>query len=86
MADQQPESPVAVREFPDLASAIVARSILDSAGIWCFLEGENAAARGAGRASIIHPLRLIVRGEDAAIADSLLQGGANESELSSNEA
>jgi hypothetical protein len=82
---EQPQPPVVLREFGDLVSAIVARSILDSAGLWCFLEGENAAARGAGRASIIHPLRLIVRGEDAVVADSLLQGGANESELSPNE-
>jgi hypothetical protein len=85
MSEQQPQPPIALREFGDLASAIVARSILDSAGIWCFLEGENAAARGAGRASIVHPLRLIVRAEDAADAESLLQGGANESELSANE-
>ncbi|MBV9887357.1 MAG: hypothetical protein JO119_12495 [Acidobacteria bacterium] len=81
MADQQSESPIVVREFGDLASAIVARGILDSAGIWCFLEGENMAAQGRSHG----PLKLIVRGDDAVVADSLLQGGANESELSPNE-
>jgi aminoglycoside 6'-N-acetyltransferase I len=85
VADKQPESPIAIRQFFDLASAILARSVLDSSGIWCFLEGENAAGRSAGRASIIHPIRLIVRGEDAVVAESLLQGGTNESELSPND-
>lgn len=85
MNDQQSDSPVVVREFGDLASAIVARSILDSAGIWCFLEGENIAAQGWHDLLTNRALRLIVRPEDAATADSLLQGGTNESELSPNE-
>jgi hypothetical protein len=85
MADQKPESPVIVREFGDLASAIVARSMLDSAGIWCFLEGENIAAQGWHDLLTNRALRLIVRAEDVVTADSLLQGGANESELSPNE-
>jgi hypothetical protein len=78
---QQHDPPIVIREFGDLASAIVARSILDSAGIWCFLEGENIAAQGRNYG----PLKLFVREEDAVAADSLLQGGANESELSPNE-
>jgi hypothetical protein len=81
---QKSEGPIVLREFGDLASAIVARSILDSAGIWCFLEGENIAAQG--RTDLLASgLRLFVRTEDAVVADSLLQGGTNESELSPNE-
>jgi hypothetical protein len=81
---QGSDGPIVLREFGDLASAVVARSILDSAGIWCFLEGENIAAQR--RTDLLASgLRLFVRAEDAVVADSLLQGGTNESELSPNE-
>jgi hypothetical protein len=82
---QESDGPILLREFGDLASAIVARSILDSAGIWCFLEGENIAAQGRTHLLASGALRLFVRAEDAVVADSLLQGGTNESELSPNE-
>lgn len=81
----QSDSPITIREFGDLPSAIVARSVLDSAGIWCFLEGENIAAQGRMNLLTGGALRLIVRPEDAVAADSLLQGGTNESESSVDE-
>ena len=85
MPDQPPEPSVVLRQFGDLASAIVARGILDSAGIWCFLDGENIAAQGRIHLLSGGALKLIVRAEDAVAADSLLQGGTNESEMSPNE-
>ena len=75
---QKSDSPIVIREFGDLASAIVARSILDSAGVWCFLEGENIAGQGRTNLLTGGALRLFVRPEDAVAADSLLQGGTNE--------
>jgi Putative prokaryotic signal transducing protein len=76
MSDQSNPS-IVVREFGDLISAIVARGILESEGIWCFLEGEGIAAQGHIQLLTGGALKLIVRAEDASAADSLLQSVNN---------
>jgi len=62
------EGLVTVAEFPDPASASVARMALDAAGITSFLQGENAN----NLIPVAFAARLQVRPEDEAAARELL--------------
>ena len=63
-----PEALVTVAEFPDPATANVARMVLDSAGITSFLQGENANSL----IPVAFAARLQVRPEDEVAAREVL--------------
>jgi hypothetical protein len=63
------QEPVTVAEFPDPATANVARMALESAGIPVFLQGENANSL----LPVAFEARLQVRPEDEASARQVLR-------------
>jgi Putative prokaryotic signal transducing protein len=71
------------KRFCDLPEALVAKSILESAGIDCFLADENMARIGGGLYSnLIGGTKLMLRPEDLETATQLLsQMGTEEIEL-----
>lgn len=60
---------VVVQSFDNVMQAEIAKSILDSAGIFCTLEGEYMATIYT---PIAFPTRLMVREEDLAEAEAVL--------------
>ena len=63
-----PDDIVTIAEFPDPATANLARATLEEAGIRCFLQGENANSL----LPIAFEARLQVRPEDEAAARAAL--------------
>jgi len=66
------ESLVTIRRYPDIAQAMVPRSMLESAGLYCFLQDENFLRVDWGAGIALGGLRLQVRPEDVAQAEQLL--------------
>ena len=60
---------VVAQEFDNVMKAEIAKSILESAGIFCTLEGEYMATIYT---PIAFPTRLMVREEDLAAVEALL--------------
>ena len=60
---------VVVQSFDNVMLAEIAKSILDSAGIFCTLEGEYMASIYT---PVAFPMRLMVREEDLAEAKAVL--------------
>lgn len=60
---------VLVQSFDNVMQAEIAKSILDSAGIFCTLEGEYMASIYT---PVAFPTRLMVREEDLAEAEAVL--------------
>jgi hypothetical protein len=63
---------ITVRRYRDLSEAIVARSLVESAGIFCFLKDENLVRLDWQVSNFIGGIRLQVAAEDAAAANDLL--------------
>ncbi len=63
---------VTVARYRDLSEAIVARSLLESAGVWVSLRDENLVRLDWQISNFIGGLRLEVEAEDAAAAIELL--------------
>ena len=63
---------VTVRYYRDLPEAIVAKSVLESAGIYAFLCDENIARMEWGYAHVVGGIRLQVRPGDRAAAEEVL--------------
>jgi hypothetical protein len=70
---------VTVRRYRDLSEAIVARTVLESAGIYCFLRDENLVRLDWQVSNFIGGIRLQVRPEDEAAAVDLLNQPVPES-------
>jgi len=79
--------PVTLRKFRDIPQAMVAKSILDSAGIECFLGDENTVRMDWLWSNLLGGVKLWVRQGDFAAATELLKqdfsdgfemGGAGE--------
>jgi hypothetical protein len=64
---------VTVGRYPDVPHAIVPRSVLESAGIFCFLQDENFVRVDWGAAIASGGVRLQVRPGDAKDAEELLK-------------
>lgn len=60
---------IELKSFDNLVQAEIAKSILDSAGIFCTLHGEYMSAIYT---PIAFPTRLMVREEDVADAEAVL--------------
>jgi len=63
---------VTVARYRDLSEAIVARSVLESAGLFCFLQDENTIRMDWGWSNALGGLRLQVAAQDADRARELL--------------
>ncbi len=63
---------VTLRRYRDLSEALVARSMLESAGIFCFLRDENFVRIDWGYSNFVGGIRLEVRAESIAETEALL--------------
>jgi hypothetical protein len=72
--DETPEFEplVTIRQYRDPADAAIAKSALDSAGIFAFLQNENTVRMDWLWSNLMGGLRLQVRAGDAAAAEELL--------------
>jgi len=68
-----------VAKYRDLSEAIVARSVLEAAGITCFLQDENTIRMEWVWSNLLGGLRLQVGDQDAARAQELLNQPRPES-------
>lgn len=66
------QSLVAIRFFREPPEAMIAKSVLESAGIFAFLRDENTVRLNWGYSHLIGGLRLEVRPEDVATAEEVL--------------
>lgn len=71
MKRETDKSIITLRRFRDLPEALVAKSILDSAGIESFLCDENLVRMDWFYSPVIGGMRLWVREEDASTAEEL---------------
>jgi hypothetical protein len=65
--------PVMVGRYRDSGEAMIAKSMLDSAGIECFLADENPVRLDWFYSNLIGGIKLMVREEDAETARKLLE-------------
>jgi hypothetical protein len=78
MADIKARAPVMIRRYRDLPEASVARSMLDSAGIECFLADDNLVRLDWFYSNLIGGIKLLVCEKDAEAASKLLDQGTLE--------
>jgi hypothetical protein len=74
-----------IRQFRDLPEALLAKSVLDSAGIECFLGDDNLIRMDWLWSNLLGGIKLRVRQEDAIVASRLLEGGEAEGGINSSE-
>jgi hypothetical protein len=72
--DQAPEfrDLVTIRRYRDLSEAIVARAVIESAGIFCFLKDENLVRLDWQVSNFIGGIRLQVAAPDVEAAEAIL--------------
>jgi len=75
-------SVVTLRQFLTVQEAVMAKSILDSAGIESFLADENVISMNWLWSNALGGVKLQVRKTDAAIASDLLNQQLSEAEVS----
>ncbi len=63
-----------IRQFRDLPEALLARTVLESAGIECFLGDDNLIRMDWLWSNLLGGIKLRVRQEDALVASRLLEG------------
>ncbi len=63
---------VTVRRYRDLSEAIIARAVVESAGIFCFLKDENYIRLDWQMSNLIGGIRLQVAPEDVQSAEEIL--------------
>jgi hypothetical protein len=82
IADQEDVKLVALRRFRDLPGALVAKGLLDSAGIKCFLSDENTVRMDWMWSNALGGVRLWVREDDLPESAALLgHDFSSESEI-----
>jgi len=82
IADQEDVKLVTLRRFRDLPEALVAKGLLDSAGIKCFLSDENTVRMDWLWSNALGGVRLWVREDDLAESTALLgHDFSNEPEI-----
>jgi len=74
-----------IRQFRDLPEALLAKSVLDSAGIESFLGDDNLIRMDWLWSNLLGGIKLRVRHEDALVASRLLESGANPASDESSE-
>ena len=73
----EPSELVTIRQFGNLAEALMAKGCLDSAGIECFLADANMAWLDS---PVVRGMRLQVSQDDADTAIALLESARADSE------
>ena len=63
-----------IRQYRDLPQALLAKSVLESAGIECFLGDDNLIRMDWLWSNLLGGIKLRVRKEDALVASRLLEG------------
>jgi hypothetical protein len=63
---------VTIRQYRDLSEAIVARGVLESAGIFCFLKDENFIRLDWQMSNLVGGIRLQVSAKDVEAAEEVL--------------
>ncbi|MEY2396664.1 MAG: hypothetical protein QOF94_3009 [Acidobacteriaceae bacterium] len=82
MANQEDLKLIALRRFRDLPEALVAKGLLDSANIKCFLSDENTVRMDWLWSNALGGVRLWVREDDVTQAVELLDHDfSNEAEI-----
>jgi hypothetical protein len=71
--EPEPRNLVTLRRYRDLSEAIVARTLLESAGIYVFLRDENLVRLDWQVSNLIGGIRLQVEAKDQAAAAELLE-------------
>lgn len=66
-----------IRQYRDLPQALLAKSVLESAGIECFLGDDNLIRMDWLWSNLLGGIKLRVRREDALVASRLLEGGGS---------
>jgi hypothetical protein len=66
-----------IRQFRDLPEALLAKSVLESAGIECFLGDDNLIRMDWLWSNLLGGIKVRVRQEDALVASRLLEGTAD---------
>jgi hypothetical protein len=66
---------VTLRRYMNLQEALLAKSVLDSAGIECFLADQNVIRLDWFLSNALGGIRLLVKQEDAGAAENLLAHG-----------
>jgi|SRR5260370_678812 hypothetical protein len=74
-----------IRQFRDLPEALLAKSVLDSAGIECFLGDDNLIRMDWLWSNLLGGIKLRVRQEDAIVASRLLEGREAEGDWNGSE-
>jgi hypothetical protein len=79
-AGTEAESPkvVMIRRYRDMPAASIAKSILDSAGVECYLSDENVIRMDWPISNALGGIKLLVREEDAEVGGNLLDQGVPE--------
>jgi putative signal transducing protein len=70
--------PVIIRKYRDLPEASIAKSVLESAGIECFLVDDNMVRLDWFYSNLVGGIKLFVREEDAEAATQLLDESTPE--------
>ena len=68
--------PVILRKYRDLPAAFVEKSVLEEAGIECFLQDDNVVRMDWLWSNAMGGIKLIVREKDAEDAEKILSQGA----------
>jgi hypothetical protein len=64
---------VPVRQFRDMPDALLAKGLLESAGIECFFGDENIVRLDWFISNLVGGVKLLVKPEDAAVANEILE-------------
>jgi hypothetical protein len=74
-------APVVIRQYLNVPEALLAKGILDSAGIQCFLADQNIIRLDWFLSNALGGVKLLVKAEDVIAANELLNQRAPESSL-----
>jgi hypothetical protein len=76
IAESEARKPLMIRRYRDLPEAAIAKSVLDSAGIDCFLADDNLVRLDWFYSNLIGGIKLFVREKDVEAATNLLDEGS----------
>jgi hypothetical protein len=69
---------VPIRQFRDMPDALLAKGLLESAGIECFFGDDNIVRLDWFISNLVGGVKLLVKPEDAALADEILENPPSE--------
>jgi len=76
IAESEARKPLMIRRYRDLPEAAIAKSVLDSAGIDCFLADDNLVRLDWFYSNLIGGIKLLVPEKDVEAATNLLDEGS----------